>query len=331
MSKKKTNTTIVDIARKLGVAHSTVSRALADSPLIPEKTRRKVKRLAVKMNYVKNPFANGLRTGQTHIIKLMYCTKAIHLYEDIILLTILDSFYHELEIQGYKILLNILKDFKPGQKGLDFRDSITDGTVLVSSGRIAPSYSHHFSDRSRCIVMDNAVPGYSSVNFHNDDFFQLLIHHIISKGGKNIAALIPDYKFKHSLRRRSFSYNKICRKYQHLCNNLGVITVKNQENPFPEIRKLKPAADAVICLNNSVLDKLMDYSDREGVNIQEDLIVGAIIDLEDAQGKYQKIPHITLNWPELVRQSVLCLISQLQGEVQPPVRKLIKSPLILNR
>ena len=59
---------IKDIARAAGVSHSTVSRALAHSPLIPELTRRRIERLAGKMGYAPNALARGLVTRRTQTI-----------------------------------------------------------------------------------------------------------------------------------------------------------------------------------------------------------------------------------------------------------------------
>ena len=46
--------TIKDIARECNVSVSTVSRALADSKLIPESTRKRIKENAKNMGYIPN-------------------------------------------------------------------------------------------------------------------------------------------------------------------------------------------------------------------------------------------------------------------------------------
>ena len=62
------NVTIDDIAKELGVAGSTVSRALHDDHRISEPVKQQVKRAAARMGYVPNIAARGLRTGQSRII-----------------------------------------------------------------------------------------------------------------------------------------------------------------------------------------------------------------------------------------------------------------------
>ena len=63
--------TIHDIARKLNISASTVSRALNNHPRISVETIRKVKNAARKFNYQPNVLASSLRTGKGRSIGLI--------------------------------------------------------------------------------------------------------------------------------------------------------------------------------------------------------------------------------------------------------------------
>jgi LacI family transcriptional regulator len=60
--------TIVDIAKKLGVAPSTVSRALSDHPDVKKATKEKIKKLAKDLHYSPNPIARSLKSSRTTTI-----------------------------------------------------------------------------------------------------------------------------------------------------------------------------------------------------------------------------------------------------------------------
>ena len=62
------HSTIVDIARKLGVSPSTVSRALSDHPDINKTTREKVRKLAKELHYSPNTIARSLKSSRTTTI-----------------------------------------------------------------------------------------------------------------------------------------------------------------------------------------------------------------------------------------------------------------------
>lgn len=63
--------TIKDIAAELGVSHSTVSRALADSPLIGAATRQRIREAAARQGYIANSAAPTTRGAASGLIGLL--------------------------------------------------------------------------------------------------------------------------------------------------------------------------------------------------------------------------------------------------------------------
>jgi DNA-binding LacI/PurR family transcriptional regulator len=62
------NPTIVDIAKRLGVAPSTVSRALSDHPKINKATKERIRKVAKEVHYTPNPIARSLKSNRTTTI-----------------------------------------------------------------------------------------------------------------------------------------------------------------------------------------------------------------------------------------------------------------------
>jgi len=62
---------IIDIAKKLNISSSTVSRALKDHPDISPQTKKAVKFLAEELHYEPNTVAQSLRTKRTHTIGVL--------------------------------------------------------------------------------------------------------------------------------------------------------------------------------------------------------------------------------------------------------------------
>jgi DNA-binding LacI/PurR family transcriptional regulator len=63
--------TIYDIAERMNLATSTISRALKDHPTISDKTIKKVKKVAEEMGFRPNILAAGLRGNSTKIIGVL--------------------------------------------------------------------------------------------------------------------------------------------------------------------------------------------------------------------------------------------------------------------
>lgn len=68
---KQKSVTIKSIAKVLGISFSTVSKALNNSPLIKEETKKMVLAKAEEMGYTPNSLARGLRNNESHTIAMI--------------------------------------------------------------------------------------------------------------------------------------------------------------------------------------------------------------------------------------------------------------------
>ena len=93
-------TTIKDIARELGVAVSTVSRALQDHPDISEATKQLVRECAQRLNYKPNLLASNLRTSKNTTIGVMMPELNHHFFA-----SVLDGIEQTAKKYGYNILI----------------------------------------------------------------------------------------------------------------------------------------------------------------------------------------------------------------------------------
>jgi len=59
---------IYDLANKMRISSTTVSRALKEDPLVSLKTTKKIFQLAEEIGYRANYFAGNLRAQKAHII-----------------------------------------------------------------------------------------------------------------------------------------------------------------------------------------------------------------------------------------------------------------------
>lgn len=69
MASKRTS--ITDLALKLGVSVSTISRALSDHPSISDATKKRVAKAAKELNYHPNHLAAGLRKGRSNMLGVL--------------------------------------------------------------------------------------------------------------------------------------------------------------------------------------------------------------------------------------------------------------------
>ena len=71
MGRDSRDVTIKDVAKRAGVAISTVSRVLNGLDKVSEKTERRVKAAVEELGYVKNTLAVSMVTGQTKTVMMV--------------------------------------------------------------------------------------------------------------------------------------------------------------------------------------------------------------------------------------------------------------------
>ncbi len=92
--------TIKDIARELNISASTVSRALADNPLVKKETKIAVKELARKYSYKPNYTALSLRSSKTSTIGIIV-PQLVHEFFSSVIRGIEDHAYSN----GYNVII----------------------------------------------------------------------------------------------------------------------------------------------------------------------------------------------------------------------------------
>jgi DNA-binding LacI/PurR family transcriptional regulator len=131
----KGKATSFDIAHYAGVSQSTVSRALRNSPLVNDETKRKVHEIAKKLNYKVDKNASNLRTQQSNTLALL-------LFEDPtaddshinpFFLSMLGSITRACANQGYDLLVSFQQLNQDWQ--VEYADSHrADGLILLGYG-----------------------------------------------------------------------------------------------------------------------------------------------------------------------------------------------------
>lgn len=131
----KEKATSFDIAHHAGVSQSTVSRALRNSPLVNEETRRKVQEAAKALNYKVDKNASNLRSQHSDTLALL-------LFEDPtnddsainpFFLSMLGSITRACADKGYDLLVSFQQASNDWHA--DFEDSNkADGLILLGYG-----------------------------------------------------------------------------------------------------------------------------------------------------------------------------------------------------
>jgi len=127
--------TIKDIAKIAGVSHSTVSRSLNDSPLVSEKTKQYIRRIAKELQFEFNAGARSLSTRKTGTIGVVFP----EIFEDIgtyfYLNMMLKGIRHAFEQMSFDTLLTYPRNDYTHQSNIQriIRMKKVDGLLIIHS------------------------------------------------------------------------------------------------------------------------------------------------------------------------------------------------------
>src|SRR3954464_3824337 len=103
MSKKEA-LSIKDIARSANVSHSTVSRALRNSPLVNAETAERIRRIAAESNFRVSAVGRSLATGRTYSIGVVVSSIA-----DPFIAEVVSGLEEIANARGYSVILSTSK------------------------------------------------------------------------------------------------------------------------------------------------------------------------------------------------------------------------------
>jgi LacI family transcriptional regulator len=201
---KKEKSTIHDIARKLNVTASTVSRALNDHPRISAETKKAVLKVAQKLNYQPNLIAAALRNGKSNIIGIIVPTADRSFFSSVI------RGIEEIANKG-KYNVMICQTYDQYDKEVASVEALLNSRVdgiIVSHGKETVNFEHLRKVKEKgipLILFDRSNDELEVSQVVIDDFLGGFnaTEHLITQGCKRIAHFTSTRKisiFKERLR-----------------------------------------------------------------------------------------------------------------------------------
>lgn len=176
--------TLSDVAARVGVSKSTVSRALSRPELVAPATAERIRRAAQELNFVVNRAASGLATGRTGIVAIVVPNLDNHFFTPIIVGAQQRA---EAEQRQLTIAANPLET--DGQlRDLERLARQVDGVIVAAP--LGPDERVREVCRIRpSVLVDREVAGVPSVVADLATAFGALAGHLVDQGHRSIAYL----------------------------------------------------------------------------------------------------------------------------------------------
>lgn len=328
--------TIYDIADKVGLSPTTVSRALSDSPSVRPKTKEKVNQAAKSLGYRSNIFAASLRKKSTHNIGVI-----VPRLNSSFQSSVLAGMENIASQAQYNLIISqSLESSKKEQtNALTMYNSHVDG-LLVSMAGNTGNTDHFkpftekgipliFFDRtpdepsSPSIIIDNTQAAYAATS-HLLDQGCRNIHHIVGNSG------ISTYKnrikgFKYALMDRQLPYTEEQ-------NIFSVLNEESGEEIANIILQIDPLPDGLVISNDACAASCIQYLKKKGIRIPQDIAIVGFNN--DAISRLIEPNLSTINYPgyemgEIAMRNLLLRLSENDDSPGTTETITLKSELIV--
>ena len=275
--------TIKEIAKRLNVSVSTVSRALHDHPSIGLRTRMQVQQVAKEINYVPNQAAIFFKQGKTFTLG--------------VILPNLQEQYFSIAINGiekkaiennYNVLISQSHDDPKREKQIveTMRRNRVDG-IIVSVSKNSGDYKH-FQDLEQfnipVVFFDRApeMPGAISVTCRLKESTIAMVDFFVKKGIKRIGFINGPGAISLTQERaegykEGLLKNKLKEEKELIVQT--DLTVTGTEKAIGKLLALKKLPTAVIAFNDYVALDAIRYARKEGLQINKDIFFGSYANL----------------------------------------------------
>lgn len=307
---------IKDIARQAGVSHSTVSRALHNSPLIGRETAARIRAIAKKSGYVPSEVARSLVSQTTRTVGVVVTSIADPFIGEVV--EGIESMANE---SRYSVILaNSHADPELEMKVVaSFSERRVDG-ILVTASRVGAMHGKRLAGTNVPIVLiNNQHPGEFaySVGIDNIAATRAMLIHLLDLGHRRIA-YIGDQSGYQSDSERFSGYRRALKS-----RRIGVspeLVVRGDGKPIEgeraarQLFKLRHPPTAIFCYNDMTALGVLQAARTLGIRVPEDVSIGAFDDLFVAS--YTSPPLTTIRQPkrEMGRRAMSILVQLLKGE-----------------
>ena len=320
--------TIKDVALYVGVSVSTVSKAMNDSPEIPEQTKQKVLKAVKELKYVPNDSARKLKSRVTKRIAFVAHLEEEGAFTNPHLFEIISASARYMDKKGYCCcLINQYGDNVDKIRHLILQRSF-DGFLVHASSFSKAMYKLFGGSNVPYVIIGKPLideEKLSWVDNNNEICGAMAAKHLMDIGRKNIA-FIGGEKYDDISESR---YKGVCgylksvnMELAHSFHLRGQSTFEDGAYMASKLLK-RQMADGIICANNTIALGVLNYL-KTRVSIPKDVAIVSFDKHPFSQITSPRMTVVDIDMNELGKQAtekLLFKISHHEKENSPHIIK----------
>jgi len=314
---EKSSITIKDIAKKLNLHHTTVSRALRFHPDVSEETKKRVHDLATKLDYHPNIIAQSFKKKKSRTIGII-----VPDFKNDFFARLISGIEADAYEAGYDILICQSDEQNDREKlkvGTLISNQVCGAVVCIAYNTKRGDHFKIFNNRhiplAFCHRVCKDVDAIKIVSDNEGGSFKIT-EHLIRTGRKNIAYLAAPLELPVGFGRYN-GFVKAMRYHEVPLNkNLVIIGgVRKEDGKQGAIELLKKGKniDAIYAINDIVAIGAMFHLKECGIKIPEDIAIAGFGDNEAASLVDPALTTVRQNPISLGKIAVDKLIEQIEN------------------
>lgn len=319
------------MAEAAGVAESTVSRALNDSPLISDEVKTRIKEIASRLGYIPNRQAVLLASKKTMRIGLVVRTyKSFSPFTRSYFPRLLDGVLQKAEELGYSV--TVVLD-KKEDKYKDLSEMIyskeLDGFIFSVTPLEDPRFSGLLSHNVPFVLVNNLFEGADCINCDPYAGTRDALSHLASLGHKHIGYITGDINYWDGKERLTV-FKRLCRKQGiRITLSDGNFSKKSGIAGAEKLLSDRDIPTAIMTGSDRCALGVMEYCKKENIQIPGDL---SLIGFDNLGPARDSVPGLSTIHNPVVRMgsdAMAHLYERLSGKIKKDTSLLIDSGFII--
>ncbi|OPH47696.1 LacI family transcriptional regulator [Paenibacillus ferrarius] len=322
--------TIKDIAKLAGVSHTTVSRALNNSPLIQEETKERIRLIAEQLDYTPNYSAKSLVLDRSYNLGLFFTTLSKGTSA---------GFFYE-AIRGVN---SVIQDrYQLIVKGIDDYTSfhsITrksfDGIIIVSQSDDDQAIIDHIAAKGiPLVVLNRPVTTSGVLNVLSDEEQGAFLagSYLIEQGHTRIALIEGRQGFKSAQNRkdgfeRAMEHHRI--QVPQAYRIPGLYDLESGHQAMQQFLTLKVRPTAVFCCNDEMALGAMKAVSEAGLQVPQDMSVVGFDDTVFAAYVTPALTTVRRPIEQISKEGAVRLLGNIENKQHETEQLLLKTELIV--
>lgn len=315
--KKGHQVTMKEIAKRLGVSVSTVSRALKDSPELHPETKRKIAEMAKEMNYQPNLLAQSLRISRTKTLGVIVPEITSHFFASCI--SGIQDFANK---RGYNVMIcQSNESIELEKANIKTLVATQVDALLISLSRETNHFEHldELYQREIPFVLFDRVQEdmpVTKITFNDQNGAYQVTKHLVEMGCKRVMYVSGPEDLYISKKRKE-GYLQALKEFGIKEDpSLVKVTDLTQEQNIKvaqEIIDMNPRPDGVFCMIDPLAVDVLTHWKSQGIKVPEDMSLAGFTN--NPTSAVVEPPLTTVSQPgyEMGKLSVSHLLDQLEG------------------